>query len=430
MAAGEMEARMAIETRNAREARGSRSWVGKSVAVVAAIVAGTAANAQVPLVASGLGGGVRLHNTDLAVLEAGEARKDLPCVVSPNKAFLGFDLRFHAGYDLSIPMKELAGNENLLTILFRVAPEKQRDQYQYFVQRIRVPSIEEEAKGDALMQGGFDLGEGKYYIDLLVRDRSERVCSHSWDVEAQLPAKDKQIELVMAPGAIEPMQPGQFEHEPPVERDTSKPLLDIKVLMNFAPQRATASTLRPHDTAALVSILRTISRDPRIGKFTLVAFNLQEQRVFFRQDAADRIDFPGLGESLNSLNLGTVDLQRLSDKHGDTNFLADLIAKEVSPGATDALIFAGPKAMLEENIPTAQIRQVGDIEYPVFYMNYNLYPQANPWRDTIGNAVKILKGFEYTITRPRDLWFAVTDLVGRVVEARITKRDPERVSLK
>jgi len=152
--------------------------------------------------------------------------------------------------------------------------------------------------------------------------------------------------------------------------------------------------------------------------------------VFFRQDAADRIDFPGLGESLNSLNLGTVDLQRLSDKHGDTNFLADLIAKEVAPGATDALIFAGPKAMLEENIPSAQIRQVGDIEYPVFYMNYNLYPQANPWRDTIGNAVKILKGFEYTITRPRDLWFAVTDLVGRVVEARITKRDSERVSLK
>ena len=393
-----------------------------AVAVVAVMVAATAARGQVPLIGSGPAGGVRLHNTDLAVLEAGDPRKDLPCVVSPNKAFLGFDLRFHAGYDLSIPMKELAGSENLLTILFRVAPEGQRDHYQYFLQRIRVPSIEEEAKGDAQMQGGFDLGEGKYYIDLLVRDRTERVCSHTWDVEAQLPPKDKQIGMVMPPGAIEPMQPGQFELEPPVARDTSTPLLNIKVLMNFAPQRATASTLRPHDTAALVSILRTISRDPRIGKFTLVAFNLHEQRVFFRQDAADRIDFPGLGESLNSLNLGTVDLKRLSDKHGDTNFLADLIAKEVAPGATDALIFAGPKAMLEENIPTDQIRQVGEIEYPVFYMNYNLNPQANPWRDTIGNAVKILKGFEYTITRPRDLWFAVTDLVGRVVETRNANR--------
>jgi hypothetical protein len=219
------------------------------------------------------------------------------------------------------------------------------------------------------------------------------------------------------------VQPGQFEQEPPVQRDSNAPLLNVKVLMNFAPQRATASTMRPVDMAALVSILRTISREPRIGKFTLVAFNLQEQKVLFRQEDAERIDFPGLGESLNSLNLGTVDLKRLGDKHGDRDFLADLIAKEVAAGgSTDALIFAGPKAMLEENVPSEQIRQLGDIEYPVFYMNYNLNPQANPWRDAIGHAVKVLKGFEYTITRPRDLWYAVTDLVGRVLESRNAKQ--------
>jgi hypothetical protein len=55
-------------------------------------------------------------------------------------------------------------------------------------------------------------------------------------------------------------------------------------------------------------------------------------------------------------------------------------------------------------------------------MNYNLNPQANPWRDAIGHAVKVLKGFEYTITRPRDLWYAVTDLVGRVLESRNAKQ--------
>jgi hypothetical protein len=308
-------------------------------------------------------------------------------------------------------------------VLFRISREKDRSDPQYFVQRIRVPAIEEEAKGDAQMQGGFDLGEGKYYIDLLVRDRTERVCAHSWDVEAELPAKDKQIGLVMAPGAIEAVQPGQFEQEPPIERNSAGPLLNVKVLVNFAPQRATASTMRPVDLAALVSILRTISREPRIGKFTLVAFNLQEQKVFHRQDMADRIDFPALGESLNSLNLGTVDLKRLGDKNGDTDFLADLIAKEVAPGsANDAVIFAGPKAMLEENVSAEQIRQIGSIDYPVFYMNYNLNPQANPWRDAIGHAVRVLKGFEYTITRPRDLWFAVTDLVGRVLESRNAKQ--------
>jgi hypothetical protein len=35
--------------------------------------------------------------------------------------------------------------------------------------------------------------------------------------------------------------------------------------------------------------------------------------------------------------------------------------------------------------------------------------------------VKFLKGYEYTITRPRDLWFAVADLVGKVVKRRNEK---------
>jgi hypothetical protein len=363
-----------------------------------------------------------LQNTDLAVLEAGDPRDDLPCVVSPNKPFLGFDLRFHVGYDLSIPLKELAGNENLLTVLFRVAPESQRNQHSYFVQRIRVPSIEQDAKGDAQIQGGFDTGEGKYYVELLVRDRAERVCSHSWDVDAELPGRDKQIGVTIGPGSVEPALGGQFHEEPPVERDSSGTPLNLKVLINFAPQRANASTLRPLDTAALVSILRTLSRDPRIGKFTLVAFNLQEQRVFFRQEAADRIDFPALGESVNTVNIGTVDLKRLAQKNGDTEFLADLISKEIaSANGTDAIVFASPKAMLEENVSQDQLRQLGELDYPVFYMNYNLNPRANPWRDAIGSAVKFLKGTEYTITRPRDLWVAVTDMVSKVTKLRNEK---------
>jgi hypothetical protein len=52
-------------------------------------------------------------------------------------------------------------------------------------------------------------------------------------------------------------------------------------------------------------------------------------------------------------------------------------------------------------------------------MNYNLSPQQNPWRDPIGNVVKRLRGFEYTITRPRDLWTAWTDIMARVVKLKL-----------
>jgi hypothetical protein len=388
-------------------------------AVFVSYVCAAALPAQVQMTASDFSGPVRIFNTDLAVLELQEPRKDLPCTVSPVKALLGFDLKFHAGFEVNIPLRDLAGSENLLTILFRVSPEDRPDAAVYFTQRVRVPQIEEDARGDAFLQGSFDLGEGRYHVDWLMRDRAERVCSSYWDVEAALAARERPMVLQVAPGAIRASDSEQFKEEPPVERAGDGPPLNVKVLVNFAPQNAHASTLQPIDTSALVSILRTISREPRIGKFSLTAFNLQEQRVVFRQADADRIDFPALGEALRSLNLGTVDLKRLSQKHGDTEFLADLIKKEVGvPPHPDALIFAGPKAMLDQNVQPETLKEVGELDYPVFYMNYALNPQAVPWRDSISHAVRFFKGYEFTISRPRDLWFAVTEMVSRIVRSK------------
>jgi hypothetical protein len=369
------------------------------------------------------GAGSRMFNTDIAVLELGEARNDLPCTVEPIKPFLGFDLRFHGGYEVSIPLRELAGSENLLTILFRFTPQERPEETSYFIQRYRVPAIEEDAKGDAYLQGAFDVGEGKYKVDWLIRDRAERVCSHYWDAEAELPPKDKEVGLAIERAAVKAPEPEQFREEPPIERSVEEPPLNIKVLINFAPQRAHSATLQPFDTSALVSILRTISRDPRIGRFSIVAFNLQEQRIVYRQEAAERINFPAIGEALETLKLGTVDLTRLANKNGETEFLTNLIQKEVaSDNQPDALIFAGPKAMLETNVPRESLEQMGEIEYPVFYMNYNLYPTANPWRDAISHAVRFFKGYEYTISRPRDLWNAVSEMVSRIVKSKHGRR--------
>jgi hypothetical protein len=195
------------------------------------------------------------------------------------------------------------------------------------------------------------------------------------------------------------------------------------VLINFAPQNSRSATLQPLDTSALTAILRNISRDPRIGRFTIVAFNLQEHRVVYRQDKAEKIDFPALGEALESISPGTIDLKRLSQKNGETEFLTQLIKEEVgSTDNADAVVFAGPKALLDESVPAESLRQIGDLGYPVFYMNYNLYPQAVPWNDAIGKAVKFLKGYEYTISKPRDLWFAVTEMVSRIVKTKQGRR--------
>ncbi len=387
------------------------------------IAAAAAAAAQEFMPVAGPGNEVRLFNSDAAVLDTGEVRKDLPCTVTPVKPALGFDLKFHAGYEVTVPLKELAGSENLLTIVFRVAPADGSKAPSYFSQHIAVPRIAEDAGGPAYLQGSFDVGEGKYHVDWLMRDRSERLCSNNWDIEASLPPKDKQMALDINRDAVRTADIEPFKQEPPVEREAYKAPLNVKVVVNFAPQDSGAASLQPLDLNALVSILRNIAREPRITRFSIVAFNMQEQRIIYRQDSASQIDFPALGNALKSLNLGTVDLKQLSQKHGDSEFLGGLITKELTEDKQppDAVIFAGPKVVLDSALPDETLKQLADVKTPVFYMNYNLNPQVNPWRDAIGNAVKAAKGSEFTISRPRDLFFSWTEIISRIVKSKFNR---------
>ena len=226
------------------------------------------------------------------------------------------------------------------------------------------------------------------------------------------------------PGEIRASDREQFKEEPPVQRAERRSSAECQGSHQL---RAAERPIRDNaavDTSALTAILRNISREPRIGKFTLVAFNLQEQRVVYRQDNAEKIDFPALRRGARF------------HQHGDSRpetpgreTRRDGIPQQVDQRRgrsqqtrPDAVVFAGPKALLDESVPADSLREIGDLDYPVFYMNYNLYPQSVPWNDAIGKAVKFLKGYEYTISKPRDLWFAVTEMVSRIVKTKQGRR--------
>jgi hypothetical protein len=197
--------------------------------------------------------------------------------------------------------------------------------------------------------------------------------------------------------------------------------LNVKVMVNFAPQNSQSATLQPLDVNALVSILQHQSR---AAHRQVLHCRLQYARAARNLPPEEHveIDFPALGDALTSLNLGTVDLKRSAQKNGETDFLANLITDEMKKDQPDAVIFASPKVMLDANIPQDSLKQLGEVDYPVFYMNYILNPQSNPWRDAIGNAVKKLKGFEYTITRPRDLGNAWTEIMSRIVKLKLGRQ--------
>jgi hypothetical protein len=108
----------------------------------------------------------------------------------------------------------------------------------------------------------------------------------------------------------------------------------------------------------------------------------------------------------------------LSMKDGAAQFMARLVREQLSKQRADALIIVGPKASGDVKISRETMDSVETLDRPIFYLNYNTDPFANPWRDFIGNVVKRKRGFEYSITHPKDLFNAWSDVVSRIVRVR------------
>lgn len=381
------------------------------------------AGAQALIPATGPRGQVRLFPIDESLVSSREPRKDLPCAVTPLKPELGFDLRFHTGYSMNVPVRALEGHPNPLTMVFRVTPENATGQPVYFLQTVRFPPRFEPSGGEGSFEGRFDLGEGKYHVRWLFRDQLQKICSGSWDVSASLSAKDRGLTLAIPAGHSTPSPKDAFQGDLALAHVRRDAPLRVSVIANFAPQDPQSVTLDPVDLQGLIGTLRAISRDPSIRELSAVAVNIQSQQILYRQGAWGIDDLPALGAALKSLKLATVDLRVLAKKHGAAEFLVQLIHDEIQKDRPDALIVVSPRVLVDDRAPRELTRQIGEVGCPVFYMsynnyNYNLDPSESPWRDLVGSVVKQLRGVKYTIRRPRDLVSAWSEVSSRLVHSK------------
>lgn len=389
--------------------------LSKLAVVLVALLASGLCLAQTPLQSAVGGAEIRIVTTDMAVLSAGDVRDDLPCSVTPLDPRLGFDLQYQAGYVVNIPLASLAGEGDSLRVLFRIRALGVDDQPRYFVDRFSVPHVEEGANGETALSGQYTLGPGRYRVDWLMRDRSERVCSAHWEVQTSTTEEFEELAATPMANAIGGRRDDVFLEEPPVQRAAVQSLLHVKLIVNFTPTDPRDVQLRPYDVENIVSILRAISREPQIGTFSLVSFNMQEERVIFEQENVTRIDFPELGNSVGSIEGGKIDIRQLRDEESGTRFLADLLQRHLAPGdpEADAIIFVGPKLVLEKKI-SGELLVNSAVTSPVFYLIYDRNPRAFPWRDAISSILRPFRSLEYSITLPRDFGLAMKDMMFRL----------------
>jgi hypothetical protein len=375
------------------------------------LVCAYTAHSQVLIPREHLAQPVNMFPSDTAILNSHHPRTDFSCAVKPVAPRLDFDLKFHAGYAVSISLRDFVGSGNRLKAIFRVVPKDRPEEPAYFSQDWIVPAVDEHSRGTAELEGSFVLGEGEYQVEWLLRDRLERVCSAHWRLAISPRGKDKQVRLSLAPGIVEADASDPYVEGAPVRRDGSP--RKLLVLFHAAPQASSAVTIHKRETLALLAILRQIAQEPGVGTYSMIAFNLGQRSVLYRAQNTSQIDFPTLGAALKQLQLGTIDARKLRGGDSAPEFLDSLIKEELANSRPDALVFVGPR-LFDSAAISHSVKDSGEPKIPVFYLNYTPDPAANPWRDLIGNLVHLWKGAEYTISRPPDLSLAWSEVMSRI----------------
>jgi hypothetical protein len=393
-----------------------------NLAVISLLWTSRVAAFQVPIPGSSPDAPPLLAPGDQAVLDEHESRRDLPCGVRPLKPELNFDLRFHAGYETTVQIEELAKRGDELRIIFRATATDPVAAPIHFSHRIQTPSFNDQgAEGEAHIEGRFDVGEGKYHVDWLMRARDGRLCSHHWSFEASLPSAAREVALAQPPGSILAAQPGIFAEEPPVV--LSQPATDslkLTLMVNVTPSATESAVVPDGEMAALVGALRAISREQRVGEISLTAFKLDDPQLLYRQPPDRRIDFTNLGRAIRLGRPGTVSTTTLSRKHPADEFLAGLMQEESETDEKlDALIFLGPRGSGGVDVKDDLLNRLPPLRCPVFYLKYDLTPQVPTWGDAIGRMVKFFRGRDYTFNRPVEMWFAIRDLLSQIKSKRL-----------
>jgi len=140
--------------------------------------------------------------------------------------------------------------------------------------------------------------------------------------------------------------------------------------MHAAPLLPEAAKVRASDVSMLVGSLSSLLEQLPARSVTLVVFNLEQQKVLFRQVGFTAAGVATVGNAINELQLGLVNYSALQEPDGAVGLLRNLVQEEINnPTPRDALVFLGPHTRVHNPIPADMVR--GFESGPrVFYMEY------------------------------------------------------------
>jgi hypothetical protein len=333
----------------------------------------------------------------------------LACSVSTYGPALNFSFRMQAGYVVRIPMDQFFGPRHAWFTLVRLTPTEGDRKPVYLVSRTRLPDVP-KTKAEVEIGGGYLLGEGRYDVRWMMLDERGRVCRKDWHIEARLSRAERRAKVAMPPNSVAAFSLVGSLGETRA-RDDSAPF-SLTILMHAAPMFPRRTHLRVSDRMLLLGSLGALLERLPARAVRLVVFNLDQHKELYRKDdfGIDLLD--QVAQSLNELELNSVDIKVLQQPKGHVDLLADLVNRELRAARpSDAVVFLGPSTRYEDKLPRAALERADPVPRFFFFEYRPLLRRMVPaFTDTLASAVSGLKGKTLIIRTPAEFAKAIDQL--------------------
>ena len=353
-----------------------------------------------------------------SLIDSPDSRDELGCNVDSVKPVLNFTFRYQAGYRAEIPVERLEARNGRLTIFLRVRPKNGRPAA-YFQSVLRLPPLPEKRRGLKInTSGGFHLGEGEYSVDWIASSTKGLTCSDNFIIKLKLNDLERERMPSPSPGQVTSLRRDRWRGT----EEGYRPYR-VAILLHASPMYPLGSTLTMFDQSLLVSTLAALLEKTPFRETSIVAFNLQQQKVIFRAQRLRARGFGQLLDAMDELELGSIAVDNLRNPSGASEMLADVVNRIFDHSEMpDAMIFVGPNTVVDAPFRTEWIARSPDKPMPaVYYVHLDFFGRRFPFNDALDRVVKSMDGHTFRIHRASDLAKAVGKIGEELEERRLAR---------
>jgi len=314
-----------------------------------------------------------------------------------------FAFRFELRYWVECEIRQFGGDADELKVFVRVRLDEGVETL--FGDRLTVPAAPRLMDDSGLKRthailhfsGALAAGIGTYRLELLLVDKRNRIYRQHWTARAYPRGHERDLNFSMPPNKLAALSP-----IPIPDRNGPKGRT-LTVLLNAAPLNPRSNKLRAWDRAFLLDSLSSLLRQVSYPQVRVVAFNLEQQREFFRRGDFGEGDMPKLAEALRKLELGSIEYSKLERKQGWAELLIGLLNDEAqAEDRPDALVILGPTIRLADKAPGELLTSAKTASLPLFCVAYYPWIGAD-FPDSVQYVTNAFGGKVYRIHSPSEL---------------------------